>query len=275
MEITDVSSPKIFVLLGFSAQPSLETVLLVVVLGDGIIVPLPCVDVRLHTPMDLFLASLSFLDISFTTSIVPQRPAHLWGPQKTVSSGGCVAQFCVSHWLGAPEPVLPLPYAVIKHPRLCLGLALVSRLGGLTTSMVGSTLCGNNRVDHFFCEMPLITQPACVDTSFDEVETHLASFVFVVRPLGLILVSYGHAAWAVWKIKSAEGRRRACNTCSSHVPARSTSHEQGKFIALFYTVVTPALNPLIYTPRNTGVKNALQHTVSESCCGSAGTQALI
>uniref|UniRef100_A0A2K5ETN6 Olfactory receptor family 2 subfamily C member 3 n=1 Tax=Aotus nancymaae TaxID=37293 RepID=A0A2K5ETN6_AOTNA len=285
MEIANVSSPKVFVLLGFSARPSLETVLFVVVLGfyvvsisgNGIIILLSCMDLHLHTPMYFFLANLSFLDISFTTSIVPQFLAHLWGPQKTISYGGCVAQFCISQWLGATECVLlatmsydcyaaicrPLHYTVIMRPH-----------------MVGSTLTMLLPLCHLFREMPLIMQLARVDTSFNEVEMHPASFVFVVLPLGLILVSYGHIAWAVQKIKSAEGRKKAFNTCSSHVavvslfhgtvifmylqPARSTSHEQGKFIALFYTVVTPALNPLIYT-----LRNAVRHTVLENCCGSA------
>ena len=168
------------------------------------------VDVHLHTPMYFFLVNLSFLDISFTTSIVPQLLVNLWGPQKTISYGGCVIQFYISHWLGATECVLlavmsydryaaicrPLHYTVIMHPKLCCSLAFASWLGGLTTSMVGSTLtmllplCGNNRIDHFFCEMPLIMQLACVDTSFNEVEMHVASFIFVVLPLGLILVSY-------------------------------------------------------------------------------------
>ncbi|KAM5168323.1 olfactory receptor 2C3-like [Callospermophilus lateralis] len=302
LEMTNGSSPAVFVLLGFSARPSLEPILFMVVLvcyvvsilGNTTIILVTCVDVRLHTPMYFFLANLSFLDISFTTSIVPQLLVNLWGPQKTISYGGCVVQFYVSHWLGATECVLlavmsydryaaickPLHYTVIMHPQLCLGLAFASWFGGLTTSMVGSTLtmllplCGHNRIDHFFCEMPLIMQLACVDTRLNKVEMYVASFIFVVLPLGLILVSYGHIAQAVLKIRSAEGRRRAFSTCSSHLavvslfygsilfmylqPAKSSSHEQGKFIALFYTVATPMLNPLIYTLRNRDMKNALR-----------------
>ncbi|VCW67944.1 unnamed protein product [Gulo gulo] len=292
MEIDNVSSPEVFVLLGFSRRPSLEPILFILVsgfyvvsiLGNGIIILVSCMDVHLHTPMYFFLANLSFLDISFATSIVPQLLVNLWGPQKIISYGGCVVQFYISHWLGATECVLlavmsydryvaicrPLHYTVIMHPQLCLSLALASWLGGLTTSMVGSTLtmllplCGNNHIDHFFCEMPLIMQ------------------------LGLILVSYSHIARAVMKIGSAEGRRKAFNTCSSHVavvalfygsiifmylqPAKSNSHEQGKFIALFYTVVTPMLNPLIYTLRNKDVKKALRCIVLENCCGFTGSR---
>ncbi|XP_046505412.1 olfactory receptor 2C3-like [Equus quagga] len=314
MEIANASSPEVFVLLGFSSRPSLETILFVLVLGfyvvsllgNGTIILVSCVDVHLHTPMYFFLANLSFLDIGFTTSIIPQLLVNLWGPHKTISYGGCMVQFYISHWLGATECVLlavmsydryaaicrPLHYTVTMHPRVCLSLAFTSWFGGLTTSMVGSTLtmllplCGNNRIDHFLCEMPLIMQLACVDTSLNEVEMYVASFIFVVLPLGLILVSYGHIACAVLRIRSAEGRRKAFNTCSSHVavvalfygsiifmylqPAKSNSHERGKFLALFYTVVTPMLNPLIYTLRNKDVKKALRRLVLEKSCGLGG-----
>uniref|UniRef100_A0A8C2NKG2 Olfactory receptor n=1 Tax=Capra hircus TaxID=9925 RepID=A0A8C2NKG2_CAPHI len=291
MEIASVSFPEVFILLGFSERPSLEPILfifvlgiyVVSVLGNGIIIVVSCVDVHLHTPMYFFLVNLSFLDISFSTSIVPQFLINLWGPQKAISYGGCVIQFYISHWLGATECVLlavmaydryaaicrPLHYTAIMHPKLCCSLAFASWLGGLTTSV-----------------MPLIMQLACVDTSFNEVEMYVASFIFVVLPLGLILVSYSRIAWAVLKIRSAEGWRKAFNTCSSHVavvalfygsilfmylqPARRNSHEEAKLVALFYAVVTPMLNPLIYTLRNKTVKKALRHIVLENC-DSGGT----
>ncbi|XP_004647580.1 olfactory receptor 2C3 [Octodon degus] len=315
VDTANTSSPGVFVLLGFSARPSLEPVLFAVVaafygvsiVGNTIITLVSCMDVRLHTPMYFFLANLSFLDVTFTTSIVPQLLVNLSRLRNTISYGGCVAQFYISHWLGATECVLlavmsydrymavcrPLHYTALMHPRLCVGLAGLSWLGGLTTSLVGSTLtmllplCGNNHIDHFFCEMPLIMQLACVDTSPNELEMYLASFVFVVLPLGLILVSYGHIARAVLRMRSAEGRKKAFNTCSSHVavvslfygsiifmylqPAKSGSHEQGKFVALFYTVVTPALNPLIYTLRNKDVKGALGR-LALGTCSARGTQ---
>ncbi|XP_007953008.2 olfactory receptor 2C3-like [Orycteropus afer afer] len=301
--MSNFTYPEVFILLGFSARPFLEPVLfmlvsifyVVSVVGNSIIILVSCMDVRLHTPMYFFLTNLSFLDISFTMSIVPQLLVNLWGPQKTISYGGCMVQFYISHWLGATECVLlavmsydryvaicrPLHYAVTMQPQLCMGLALTSWLGGLIISVVGSTLtmllplCGNNHIDHFFCEMPLIMQLACVDTSLNEMEMYLASFIVVVLPLGLILVSYGYIAQAVLKIRSAKGRRKAFNTCSSHMavvslfygsiifmylqPAKSNSHEQGKFIALFYTIVTPMLSPLIYTLRNKDVKKALSN----------------
>uniref|UniRef100_G3U033 G-protein coupled receptors family 1 profile domain-containing protein n=1 Tax=Loxodonta africana TaxID=9785 RepID=G3U033_LOXAF len=292
MGIANASSPEVFVLLGFSARPSLEPVLFMLVsifyvvsiVGNSIIILVS----YLHTPMYFFLTNLCFLDISFTKSIVPQLLVNLWGPQKIISYAGCVVQFYISHWLGATECGLLavmsydcyaaicrlLHHTVTMHPQLCMGLP-ASWLGGLITNMVGSTLtmllplCGNNCIDHFFCEMPLIMQLTCVDTSLNEKEMYLASFIFVVLPLGLILISYGHIALAVLKIRSAE----AFNICSSVAvvslfygsiifmylqPAKSNSHEQGKFIALFYTIVSPMLNPLIYTLRNRDVRGALR-----------------
>lgn len=122
MEIANVSFPEVFILLGFSERPSLEPILfifvlgiyVVSVLGNGIIIVVSCVDVHLHTPMYFFLVNLSFLDISFTTSIVPQLLTNLWGPQKAISYGGCVIQFYISHWLGATECVL---LAVMAYDR--------------------------------------------------------------------------------------------------------------------------------------------------------------
>lgn len=213
-------SPAVFVLLGFLAHPSLEPALFEVVagfygvsiMGNAVITLVSCGDVCFQTPMYFFLTNLSFLDMSFTTSIVHQLLINLCGLRKTISYGGCEAQFYISHWLGATKCVLlavmsydhcaavcrSLHDAALMSPQLCVGLACLSWLGGLSTSLVGSTLtvllplCGNNCIDHFFYEMPLIMQLACVDTSLHELEMYLASFVFVVLPLGLILTSYGH-----------------------------------------------------------------------------------
>ncbi|XP_027699339.1 olfactory receptor 2C3-like [Vombatus ursinus] len=319
MEEVNISIPEGFLLLGFSDRPLLEIILFIFVsifyvltlLGNATIMLVSHLDVRLHTPMYFFLTNLSFLDITFTTSIVPQLLVNLWGPEKTISHAGCVVQFYISHWLGGTECVLlavmsydryvaicqPLHYTIIMNSWVCWGLASTAWLGGLSTSLLGSTLtvllplCGHNHIDHFFCEMPLIMQLACVDTSLNEVEMYVASFIFVVLPLGLILVSYSQIARAVLRIKSTEGRHKAFNTCSSHLvvvflfygsiifmylqPAKSSSHEQGKFVALFYTVVTPMLNPLIYTLRNKDVKGALKQLVVGSGCGPEKKQGVI
>lgn len=157
------------------------------------------------------------------------------------------------------------------HLWLCHVLASMEWLSGVATTLIQSTLslqlpfCGHCQVDHFFCEVPVLIRLACVDTTFNQAELFVASVLFLVVPLSLILISYGYIAQAILKIKSAIGRHKAFGTCSSHLmvvifygtiifmylqSAKSRSKDQGKFASLFYIVVIPMLNSLIYTLRN-------------------------
>ncbi|XP_027826485.2 olfactory receptor 2G2-like [Ovis aries] len=302
MQWTNDSKLLGFILVGFSDQPQLELILFGVILflyfmtllGNSTIILVSLLDSKLHNPMYFFLSHLSFLDLCFTSSIVPQLLVNLGSSDKSITYGGCVVQLYVSLALGSTECVLlavmsydryvavcrPLHYAFVMHPRVCSILASMAWLSGVTTTLVQSTLtlqlpfCGNRKVDHFFCEVPVLIKLACVDTTFNQAELFVASVLFLVVPLSLILMSYGNIAQAVLKIKSAIGRRKAFRTCSSHLmvviifygtiifmylqPAKSRSKDQGKFVSLFYTVVTPMLNPLIYTLRNKEVKIALK-----------------
>lgn len=302
MQWTNDSRLLGFILVGFSDQPQLELILFGVILflyfmtllGNSTIILVSLLDSKLHNPMYFFLSHLSFLNLCFTSSIVPQLLVNLGSSDKSITYGGCVVQLYVSLALGSTECVLlavmsydryvavcrPLHYSFVMHPRVCSILASMAWLSGVTTTLVQSTLtlqlpfCGNRKVDHFFCEVPVLIKLACVDTTFNQAELFVASVLFLVVPLSLIMMSYGNIAQAVLKIKSALGRRKAFRTCSSHVmvviifygtiifmylqPAKSRSKDQGKFVSLFYTVVTPMLNPLIYTLRNKEVKAALK-----------------
>ncbi|XP_007535173.1 olfactory receptor 2G2-like [Erinaceus europaeus] len=295
-----------FILVGFSDRPQLELVLFGVIffiyimtlVGNATIILVSLLDAKLHTPMYFFLSHLSFLDLCFTSSIIPQLLVNLGSSDKSITYGGCVVQLYVSLALGSTECVLlavmsydryvavcrPLHYAFVMHPRLCHLLASMSWLSGVATTLIQSTLtlqlpfCGHHLVDHFFCEVPVLIKLACVDTTFNQAELFVASVLFLVVPLSLIFISYGYIAQAVLKIKSASGRKKAFGTCSSHLmvviifygtiifmylqPAKSRSKGQGKFVSLFYTVVTPILNPLIYTLRNMEVKTALKKILS-------------
>ena len=302
MQWTNDSRLLGFILVGFSDQPQLELILFGVIfflyfmtlLGNSTIILVSLLDSKLHNPMYFFLSHLSFLDLCFTSSIVPQLLVNLGSSDKSITYGGCVVQLYVSLALGSTECVLlavmsydryvavcrPLHYAFVMHPQVCSILASMAWLSGVTTTLIQSTLtlqlpfCGNRKVDHFFCEVPVLIKLACVDTTFNQAELFVASVLFLVVPLSLILMSYGNIAQAVLKIKSAIGRRKAFRTCSSHLmvviifygtiifmylqPAKSRSKDQGKFVSFFYTVVTPMLNPLIYTLRNKEVKAALK-----------------
>ncbi|XP_070312974.1 olfactory receptor 2H2-like isoform X1 [Odocoileus virginianus] len=305
MKRTNASTPEGFILLGFSDQPHLEMVLLLVVsiiyiltlMGNTAIILVSYFNPKLHTPMYFFLSNLSFLDLCFTTSIVPQMLWNLKGPDKTISYTGCVIQLFVALGLGSTECILltvmaydrfsaicrPLHYGVIMHPKLLQQLAALAWISGFVESTVQTILvfqlplCSHHMMDDFMCEEPALIKIACVNTTFLENELSIAIVFYVVIPLGLILVSYFCIVRTVLKIKSAEGRRKAFGTCGSHLivvvlffgtiisvyiqPKSKYTGNYSKFLTLFYTVVTPSLNPLIYTLRNKEVKCALRRLV--------------
>uniref|UniRef100_H0V9T4 Olfactory receptor n=1 Tax=Cavia porcellus TaxID=10141 RepID=H0V9T4_CAVPO len=299
---------KGFLLLGFSDQPQLERLLFVIILhfyllnllGNMAIILVSCLDPKLHTPMYFFLSNLSFVDICFATSVAPQLLVTMNKKDKTMSYGGCVAQLYVAMGLGSSECILlavmaydryaaiclPLRYMAVMNPRLCASLASTAWLSGLVTSLIQCSLtlqlplCGHRRLNHIFCEVPVLIKLACVDTALNEVELFVASVVFLIVPVSFILVTYGFITQAVLRIKSAAGRKKAFGTCSSHLlvvvifygtiifmylqPAKSSSKNQGKFVSLFYTIVTPLLNPIIYTLRNKDVRGALRAMICTS-----------
>ncbi|XP_004598492.2 olfactory receptor 2J3-like [Ochotona princeps] len=305
MEKTNASSENYFILLGFSHWPHLEVALFVLILifylmtliGNLFIIILSYLDSQLHTPMYFFLSNLSFLDLCYTTSSIPQLLVNLWGPDKTISYAGCMTQLYFVLALGTTECVLlvvmsydryaavcrPLHYTVIMHPRFCHLLAVVSWVSGFTDSALHSLftlwvpLCGHRHVDHFFCEVPALLQLSCADTHLNELTLLVTSSVFVLIPLILIVISYGAIARAVLRMQSTTGLQKVFGTCGAHLvvvslffipamciylqPPTENSQVQGKFIALFYTVVTPSLNPLIYTLRNKDVRGAVKRLV--------------
>ncbi|XP_004411355.1 PREDICTED: olfactory receptor 2H2-like [Odobenus rosmarus divergens] len=298
MKGTNSSNPAGFILLGFSDQPQLETILLLVVsiiyvltlVGNTAIILVSNLNPKLHTPMYFFLSNLSFLDLCFTTSIVPQMLWNLKDPEKTISHTGCVIQLYAALRLGSTECILlavmaydrfnaicrPLHCGVMMHPKFLWHLAAVAWISGFVESTVQTILvfqlplCSHHRVGDFMCEEPALIKIACVNTTFLENELSVASVLYLVIPLGLILVSYGCIAGSVLRIKSGEGRRKAFGTCGSHLPVvvlffgtsisvyiqpkSNYTQNHSKFLTLFYSVVTPSLNPLIYTLRNKEVK---------------------
>ncbi|XP_040603915.1 olfactory receptor 10-like [Mesocricetus auratus] len=289
-----------FVLMGFSDWPQLEHVFFIfisifyflTILGNSTIITVSRMDRRLQTPMYFFLNNLSFLDLCYTTSTVPQLLVSISGIDKTISYAGCMTQFFTVLLLGGTECVLlvmmafdryaavcrPLHYTTIMHPLLCQALAISSWVGGLVNSLTQTVLittiplCGHH-LDHFFCDMLVLLKLACEDTERIEDNVFVAGAIILVCPVTLILGTYVLIVHAVLKIKSMAGRRKALGTCGSHLmvvflfygsamytylqPVRGYSESEGKFVALFYTIVTPMLNPLIYTLRNKDVKGAL------------------
>ncbi|XP_037376673.1 olfactory receptor 2W1 [Talpa occidentalis] len=302
MDQRNYTSQYGFILLGFSEHPQLEMILsgivsvfyLITLVGNTAIILASLLDPKLQTPMYFFLRNLSFLDLCFTTSIIPQMLVNLWGPDKTISFMGCAIQLYVYMWLGSVECLLlavmsydrftaickPLHYLVIMNPHLCIKMIITVWSISLANSVLLCSLtlnlprCGNNVLDHFLCELPAMVKIACIDTTTVEMSVFALGIVIVLTPLTLILISYGYIAKAVVRMKSKAGQRKAMNTCGSHLtvvsifygtiiymylrPGNSASKEQGKFLTLFYTIITPSLNPLIYTLRNKDMKDALK-----------------
>ncbi|XP_036759856.1 olfactory receptor 2B11-like [Manis pentadactyla] len=299
-------TPNYFILLGASDRPWLELPLFGVLLvsyvlamfGNISIILVSMLDPQLQSPMYIFLSHLSFLDLCYTTSTVPQVLVNTGSSRKTISYGGCTVQYAVFHWLGCTECILlaamaldryvaicePLRYAVIMHRTFCQQLVLVAWLSGFGNSLVQVILtvplpfCGQQVLNNFFCEVPAMIKLSCADTTVNDVTLSVLVAFFLLVPLGLILLSYGFIACAVLRIPSSTGRHKAFGTCSSHLvvvslfylpamymylqPPSSYSQDVAKFISLFYSIITPILNPFIYTLRNKDMKGALRRLLS-------------
>ncbi|XP_020725704.2 olfactory receptor-like protein OLF3 [Odocoileus virginianus] len=272
---------------------------LLTLLGNVLIVLLVRLDGRLHTPMYFFLSNLCLVDVSYATSIVPQMLAHFLAEHKGIPYVSCAAQLFFSLGLGGTEFVLlavmaydryvavcdPLRYPVIMHGGLCARLAVTSWLSGSVNSLVQTTItfqlpmCTNKYIDHISCELLAVVRLACVDTSSNEVAIMVSSIVLLMTPFCLVLLSYIRIISTILKIQSIEGRKKAFHTCASHLtvvvlcygmaiftyiqPNSSLSVLQEKLISLFYAILTPMLNPVIYSLRNKEVKGAWQKLLGQ------------
>ncbi|XP_011796968.1 PREDICTED: olfactory receptor-like protein OLF3 [Colobus angolensis palliatus] len=284
-------------------QVSLFTLILamylVTVVGNTLILLLIRLDGRLHTPTYLFLSVLSFVGFCYTNSVVPQMPVHLLSARKSTPFHSCVLQLYVSLALCGSEFFLlgataydryvavchPLHYMLIMHGGLCLGLAAGCLVAGFSNSLMETIttfqlpLC-YNVTNHFACETLAVLRLACVDVSFNKAMVAISGFLVILLPCSLVLLSYARIVADILHIRSTQGRRKAFGTCASHLivvcmcfgatiftylqPQSASSAEEEKMIALFYGLVSPMLNPFIYSLRNKEVMAALQK-VLERC----------
>ena len=269
----------------------------IALIGNIAIILLPLLDERLQIPMYFFLRNLAILDLCYTTNIVPQMLVNVWGKDKKISFSGYAFQLFIDVTLCTVECMLlavmsydrynavckPLHYMTIMNPQLCQGLVTMTRITGIINCMILSPYamslpqCEHHHLDHYFCEISAMVKIACVDTTvMEEILFALCFFIFL-PPLLLILVSYSFIAVAVLEIKCAAGRQKAFGTCSSHLivvsifygtviymyiqPGNSPSQDEGKLLSIFYSIVTPSLNPLIYTLRNKEFKGAMKRLI--------------
>ena len=269
---------------------------LATLIGNSLIILVTLADPMLHSPMYFFLRNLSFLEIGLNLVIVPKMLGTLLAWDKTISFSGCATQMYFSFFFGVAECFLlatmaydrfvaictPLHYPVIMNQRTRAKLAVASWFPGFPVATVQTTwlfsfpFCDTNKVNHFFCDSPPVLKLVCGDTTQFEVYAIVGTILIIMIPCLLILCSYFRIAAAILKIPSAKGKHKAFSTCSSHLlvvslfyvslsltyfrPKSNNSPETKKLLSLSYTIVTPMLNPIIYSLRNNEVKNALSRT---------------
>ncbi|XP_068089278.1 olfactory receptor 2G3-like [Hyperolius riggenbachi] len=267
---------------------------LVILVANFLIILATVVDKKLHTPMYFFLKNLSFVDICYSSSTIPRMLRDLLSAKKTISFEECVAQMYISISLGLTECVLlavmaydryiaicfPLHYFTIISPSTCIKIATGAWICGFL-SPVGQIiltwsvdLCGHNKINHFICEIPEILSLGCGNVAVVEFVLFVVSVLILVIPVSFIIITYIKIIRAILKISTLAGRKKALSTCGSHVivvtlfygsamatymkPKSETSPDKDKFIGIFYIIVTPLLNPLVYTLRNKEVKSVLK-----------------
>ncbi|XP_069063972.1 olfactory receptor 2G3-like [Pleurodeles waltl] len=268
-------------------------------MGNLLIITVIQVDSRLHTPMYFLLSNLSFLDITYTTVISPKMLSLFLSTTKTISFTGCMTQVYFYLFLGETECLLlaamaydryvaicnPLRYTSVMNKVVCLKLAGVMWISCFVISLMDILItvqlpfCGPNQIDHFFCEAPFLLKLACADISTNVVVTVIGVSLFLIFPLALIVISYICIITTILRMRSVEGRHRAFSTCSSHLAVVfifygtaillytkpvSEDSTSDKIFSVFYTIVTPMLNPLIYSLRNKDVKRAIRKTIENS-----------
>ncbi|XP_054572839.1 olfactory receptor 7A10-like [Eptesicus fuscus] len=267
---------------------------LITVFGNLLIILAVSSDSHLHTPMYFFLSNLSLVDICFTSTTVPKMLVNIQTQSKSITYEGCITQMYFFILFGGWDIVLltvmaydryvaichPLHYIVIMNPRLCGLLVLVSWIISVLNSLLetlmvlGLRFCSDLEILHFFCEINQVVQLACSDTFLNNIIMYFSAGLLCGGSLTGILYSYSKIIFSICGIPSAQGKYKAFSTCASHLSvvslfygtvlgvylssAASQSSHSSAIASVMYTVVTPILNPFIYSLRNKDIKGALQ-----------------
>uniref|UniRef100_A0A8C4WJZ3 Olfactory receptor n=1 Tax=Gopherus evgoodei TaxID=1825980 RepID=A0A8C4WJZ3_9SAUR len=283
-------------------QPLLFLVFLVIyivtVSGNILIIALVMTDQHLHTPMYFFLGNLSCLEAFYTSTILPRLLTGLLTGERTISVKGCIAQLYFFGILSATECLLltamsydrylaicnPLRYAALMNARVCFQLVAgswISSFLGCTIVNIflfQSTFCDSKEIDHFFCDFSPMIKLSCGHNQTLQLVTFTIAAIGTFVPFLLTLTSYICIITTILRIPSATGRQKTFSTCSSHlivvtvfygtliivyvVPTANTPKVLQKIFPVFYAVLTPMINPIIYSLRNKEVKKALQKAVN-------------
>ncbi|XP_014682667.1 olfactory receptor 1S1-like [Equus asinus] len=295
-----------FLLLGLSNQPEQQQLLfvlflgmyLVTVAGNGLIILAIGLDSYLHTPMYLFLANLSFADISSISTSVPKMLMNIHTNSQSISYESCITQMYFSIVFVNIDNFLlgvmaydrfvaichPLNYLTIMQLRFCIFLTVVpwvlSNIVALTHTLLLLQLifCDSSTLPHFFCDLALLLKLSCSDTMINELVLFFVGLLVITFPISLIFFSYICIIRAVLRISSTEGKWKAFSTCGSHLtvvllfygtivgvyffPSSMLPDDRDKIGAVLFTVVTPMVNPFIYSLRNKDMKGALRKLIN-------------
>ncbi|XP_075404578.1 olfactory receptor 5P76 [Tenrec ecaudatus] len=267
---------------------------LVTISGNLSTIILIRISTQLHHPMYFFLSHLALADIGYSSSVTPNMLINFLVEKQTISYLGCAFQLGSAVFFGTVECFLlaamaydrfvaicnPLLYSTKMSTQVCVQLLSVAYVGGFlnascfTISFFCIFFCGPNRVNHFFCDFSPLVKLSCFDVTIPAVVPSFSAGSIIVVTVFIIVVSYVYILITILKMRSTEGRRKAFSTCTSHLtavtlfygtitfiyvmPKSSYSSDQNKVVSVFYMVVIPMLNPLIYSLRNNEIKGALK-----------------
>ncbi|XP_030047847.1 olfactory receptor 1361-like [Microcaecilia unicolor] len=271
---------------------------LINILGNGTMITVISGSSQFHTPMYFFLCNLSFVDMCFTSVTVPTMLSNLISDKKTISYPACIIQLYFFIVFADTECLLlsimaydryvaicnPLHYITIMNKKVCLSMSAASLIICFLNALLHTLLvyrlsfCNSNVIEHFFCDFTPLIKLSCTDTSINELVIFTEASLLVIVPFLIILISYFRIITAILKIQSTGGRQKTFSTCSSHLtvviifygtlifmyfrPSSSYSLEKDKIASVVYNVVSPMLNPFIYSLRTRDVKTALQKKLS-------------
>uniref|UniRef100_A0A452QDT3 Olfactory receptor n=1 Tax=Ursus americanus TaxID=9643 RepID=A0A452QDT3_URSAM len=266
----------------------------VALMGNIILILLIRLDTRLHTPMYFLLSQLSFIDMIYISTTVPKMMTNFLSNNKTITVLGCEIQTFVFLAIGGTEALLlgfmsydryvaichPLHYPVLMSKKICWFMVTCTWLSSSINALVHTLyvfqlpFCRSRIINHFFCEIPSLLPLVCQDTSQYEYTVLLSGLIILLLPFMAILASYARVLTVVFQMSSGKGQTKAVSTCSSHLivaslfymttlytytrPHSLHSPEQDKAVAVFYTIITPLLNPFIYSLRNKEVIRAIR-----------------
>ncbi|XP_070482941.1 olfactory receptor 2L8-like [Equus przewalskii] len=276
-------------------------IFLVALFGNLFIMLLIFLDTHLHTPMYFLLSQLSIIDLNHISTIVPKMVSNFLFGNKSISFIGCGVQSFFFLTLGGAEALLltsmaydpyiaicfPLHYSIRMSKRVCVLMIIGSWIMGFVNSCVHTTYafhiryCQSRAINHFFCDVPAMLTLACMDTWVYEYTVFMSTILFLMLPFIGIACPYGRVVLAVYHMHSAEGRKKVYSTCSTHLtvvtfyyvplfytclhPRSLRSPTKDKVLAVFYTILTPMLNPIIYSLRNREVMGALRRVIQRIC----------